>query len=642
MANKVKNQNYDFCGWATKNDLKCADGLVIRHNAFKEDDGKKVPLVWNHDHTSPSVVLGHAILENRADGVFAYCYFNNTAAGQDAKESVIHGDVTSMSIWANNLAKMGNDVLHGVIREVSLVLAGANPGAFVESVLAHGETIDIDDTEGIIHTGDGIILAHSDDNIQTGKEEEDKKMDGENKDTKKDGGGEKTVQEIYSGMTDEQKGAVAALVAQAAKGNGGSKKELEHSDDNDPEKKSKEDEDEKEENEMKHNMFQGPQVGGQVLSHSDMEKIFDDAKRIGSLRDAVKANIESGVLAHSIDTTGMTTATGTQTYGFNDPSMLFPDYKTLNNPPEFLSRDMDWVKVVMSGVHHTPFSRIKSVYANITENEARAKGYIKGKQKKTEVFTTLKRTTDPQTIYKLQKMDRDDIIDITDFDVVAWIKAEMRVMLDEEIARAILIGDGRPADAEDKIQEQHVRPIATDVPLFNIVKKVTPTSNATEEDVAKLTIKEAIRARKGYKGSGNPTFFTTEDVLTEMLLLEDQIGHRLYKTEAELATAMRVSRIVTVEVMEGHSVKVNNDPADTKQYPLIGIIVNLGDYNVGADKGGSVEMFEDFDLNFNKYEYLIETRISGALVKPYSAITLIRGDKGVTPVSTFSNEEDDD
>lgn len=641
MANKVKNQNYDFCGWATKNDLKCADGLVIRHNAFKEDDGKKVPLVWNHDHTSPSVVLGHAILENRADGVFAYCYFNNTAAGQDAKESVIHGDVTSMSIWANNLAKMGNDVLHGVIREVSLVLAGANPGAFVESVLAHGETIDIDDTEGIIHTGDGIILAHSDDNIQTGKEEEGKKMDGENKDTKKDGGSEKTVQEIYSGMTDEQKGAVAALVAQAAKGNGGSKKELEHSNDNDPEKKSKEDEDDKEENEMKHNMFQGPQVGGQVLSHSDMQQIFADAKRIGSLRDAVKENIESGVLAHSIDTTGMTTATGTQTYGFNDPSMLFPDYKTLNNPPEWLSRDMDWVKVVMSGVHHTPFSRIKSVYANITENEARAKGYIKGKQKKTEVFTTLKRTTDPQTIYKLQKMDRDDIIDITDFDVVAWIKAEMRVMLDEEIARAILIGDGRPADAEDKIQEQHVRPIATDVPLFNIVKKVTPTANATEEDVAKLTIKEAIRARKGYKGSGNPTFFTTEDVLTEMLLLEDQIGHRLYKTEAELATAMRVSRIVTVEVMEGQSVKVNNDPADTKQYPLIGIIVNLGDYNVGADKGGAVDMFDDFDIDFNQYKYLIETRISGALVKPYSAITLIRGDKGVAPTSLFNNEDDE-
>lgn len=636
MANKVKNQNYDFCGWATKNDLKCADGLVIRHNAFKEDDGKQVPLVWNHDHTSPSVVLGHAILENRADGVFAYCYFNNTAAGQDAKETVMHGDVTSMSIWANNLAKMGNDVLHGVIREVSLVLAGANPGAFVESVLAHGETIDIDDTEGIIHTGEGIILAHSEDNIQASKGEEEKKVEGENnKDTKKESGGEKTVQEIYSSMTDEQKGAVAALVAQAAKGNGSSIKK-----EDDTEKKSKEGDDKKkEESEMKHNLFQGAKSGDQVLSHSDMQQIFADAKRNGSLRDAVKENIESGVLAHSIDTTGMTKATGDQTYGFNDPSMLFPDYKTLNNPPEWLSRDMDWVKVVMSGVHHTPFSRIKSVYANITEDEARAKGYIKGKQKKTEVFTTLKRTTDPQTIYKLQKMDRDDIIDITDFDVVAWIKAEMRVMLDEEIARAILIGDGRQADAEDKIQEQHIRPIATDVPLFNIMKKVTPTSNATEEDVAKLTIKEAIRARKGYKGSGNPTFFTTEDVLTEMLLVEDQIGHRLYKTEAELATAMRVSKIVTVEVMEGQTVALNNDASDTNQYPLIGIIVNLGDYNVGADKGGSVDMFDDFDIDFNQYKYLIETRISGALVKPYSAITLIRGDKGVSAASLV---EDDD
>lgn len=373
----------------------------------------------------------------------------------------------------------------------------------------------------------------------------------------------------------------------------------------------------KEDEDVKHNIFENEDPGtNNYLSHSDMENIFAEAKRCGSLRDAVSDYLDGGVLTHAVDTTGMTVATGTQTYGFNDPSMLFPDYKSLNTPPEWISRNMDWVSKVLNGVHHTPFSRIKSQYANITEDEARAKGYIKGKQKKEEVFTTLKRTTDPQTIYKKQKLDRDDVIDITDFDVVAWIRAEMRVMLNEEIARAILIGDGRPADSDDKIQELHIRPIVKDVPLFNTV--VTVTTGKDSGETAKNIINSVIRARKNYKGSGNPSFFTTEDVVTEMLLIEDGIGHKLYKTEGELATALRVKEIVTVEVMEGQKVSVGG--ADKA---LLGVIVNLADYNVGADKGGEINMFDDFDIDYNQMKYLIETRISGALTKPYSALTIV-------------------
>lgn len=376
---------------------------------------------------------------------------------------------------------------------------------------------------------------------------------------------------------------------------------------------------------MKHNVFdQEDRANEYTLSHSDMEKIFADAKRLGSLRDAVNQNIEDGVLTHAIDTTGMTVATGNQTYGFNDPSMLFPEYKALSNTPEWLSRDMGWVKKVIGSVHHTPFSRIKSVFANITEDEARARGYIKGKQKKEEVFTTLKRSTDPQTIYKKQKLDRDDIIDIVDFDVVAWIRSEMRVMLDEEIARAILIGDGRPSDSDDKIQESHIRPIITDVPLFNTKVKVQTAASDDESATAKAIINAAIKARKDYKGSGNPSLFTTEDYLTEMLLLEDGIGHKLYRTESELATALRVKDIITVEPMSG--MKVDN-------MPLIGVIVNMSDYNIGADKGGEINMFDDFDIDYNQQKYLIETRISGALVKPYSALTLLL-DKGSASSST--------
>lgn len=588
----------DFSGWATKNDLKCGDGVTIRKDAFIVNDGHKVPLVWNHQHNSVSDVLGHALLTNKPEGVWADCFFNNSESAKEAKERVIHGDVTSMSIWANNLQKVGNDVIHGVIREVSLVLAGCNPGAFIESVMAHGFPMDEDEDEGLIHTGDGIFISHA----ETNKKEENKEMKKEEKKEEINKKEEKTVEEIYDTLNEEQKTVVAVIIGQAIA----------------DAKAEKPDEKEKEEKEeMKHNLF--ADAGAEtspvwVLSHSEETKIIEDAKKKKiSLKECFEDYKNDYALQHSIDTEGMTVSTGTQTYGFRDPEMLFPEYQNLNNPPEFISRDMTWVSKVMAGVHKTPFSRIKSTYANITEDDARARGYMKGKMKKEEFFTIMKRTTDPQTIYKKQKLDRDDIIDITSFDVISWIRSEMRVMLDEEIARAILIGDGRASDSDDKIKEDHIRPIVKDVPLFNITKEVE--AGADDAATAKNIINTSLRARKDYKGSGTPTLFTTETWLTEMLLLEDQIGHKLYKTESELATALRVSAIVTVEPMENFKV-------DGKD--LIGVIVNLNDYNVGTNKGGEVNMFDDFDIDFNQYKYLIETRMSGALIKPYSAITLLK------------------
>lgn len=595
---------YDFGGWATKNNLRCVDGRIIRKGAFRSSDGKKVPLVWNHQHNSASNVLGHAILENREEGVYAYCSFNSTKAGKDAKETVKHGDVTSLSIWANNLRQDGPDVMHGVIREVSLVLAGANPGAFIESVLAHGEPMDDDADEGIFYNDDQILIHSEEQVIEHAEQETEEDMKGSGD------GGEKTVKEVIDSMTDEQRRAMAIVVGQILEDEG-----IDEDEDD-------EDYDEGDD-EVRHSVFDEDETYGGAPGYLDMQEILHNAmadiksKRTSSLREAISMQLEDEEMIHSIDTTGMTgpsTSTATQTYGFRDPDMLFPEYRSITSgPPEWISRNMDWVDVVMNGVHHTPFSRVKSMYADITEDEARAKGYIKGKQKKEEVFTLLKRTTDPQTVYKKQKMDRDDIIDITDWDVVPWIKAEMRVMLNEEIARAILIGDGRPADSDDKIKEDHVRPIAKEVPLYNTVIEVP--AGSTEAESAKNLINETIRGRKKYKGSGNPILLTTEDELTEMLLLEDNNGHKLYKTEAELATTLRVSRIVTVEVMENQQI----NGAD-----LLGVIVNLADYNVGADKGGSIELFDDFDIDFNQYKYLIETRISGALIKPYSALTLVR------------------
>ena len=600
---------YDFSGYATKNDLKCSDGRTIRKNAFKDCDGMRVPLVWQHQHNEVSNVLGHALLENREDGVYCYGVFNDSENGREAKIRVQNGDITHMSIYANQLTQDHGNVLHGVIREVSLVLSGANPGALIDNlVIAHsGEEIE---DEAIIYLPDEdvISLYHADEEEKPKKEEEkvdEEKKEPEQKEPEKKEESKETVKDVFDTLNEKQKKVVYFMIGQALQ------------DQKEEKTEKKDDEDEGED--MKHNVFENEQVYGPVLSHADMDTIFADAKRLGSLKDSVNYHMEDGVLAHAmmpISTDGMevpSQATASQTYGVRDLNMLFPEYKTLNNPPEFIQRDTGWVSVVMGGVHHTPFSRIKSSFANITEDDARARGYIKGKQKKEEIFTLLKRTTDPQTIYKKQKLDRDDIIDITDFEVVGWIKSEMRGMLDEEIARAILIGDGRATDSDDHISEQHIRPIAKDVDLFNVKVAVTVAADAKPGVKAKTFIDEVIRNRKYYKGSGTPTMFTTADMLTEMLLLEDGIGHKMFKSTQELATALRVSNIVEVEVMEGQKINGND---------LAAVIVNLADYNVGADKGGAVELFDDFDIDYNQYKYLIETRCSGALIKPFSAMTI--------------------
>lgn len=577
---------YDFSGWATKNDLKCSDGRIIRRDAFKDNDGQTVPLVWNHQHNDPLNVLGHALLENRAEGVYAYCKFNDTPAGQNAKMLVEHGDVSALSIYANRLKQDNCNVTHGVIREVSLVLAGANPGAFIDSILRHGEA---SDDEAVIYTGEQLSLEHAD------KEDN---MDENNKQ-------EKTVQDVVDSMTEEQRNVMYALIGQALD-------DMKHGE-IDEEDQNQENNKEGEDEEMKHNVFENDNNKKNELTHADMEMILKDAKRCGSLKEAVLEHAASK--GDAIYTT----------YGIKPNaqeegiSMLYPDYKNLNNVPEFIKRETGWVAQVMSGVHHTPFSRIKSMFADITEDEARARGYIKGNLKKEEVFTLLKRTTDPQTIYKKQKLHRDDIIDITSFDVVAWIRAEMRMMLEEEIARAILIGDGRLTSDDDHIQENHIRPIYKEEALF-VVNSVL-AKQANEDARAKAFIRAAIKARKDYQGSGEPTLFCSEDLLTDMLLLEDNNGRIIYDSEAKLATALRVKNIVTVPVMEGVH-RMNDAEGVNAECNLLGIIVNLKDYNVGADKGGAVNMFEDFDIDYNAHKYLIETRCSGALIKPFSAIVI--------------------
>ena len=576
---------YDFSGWATKNNLKCSDGRTIMKDAFKHNDGQTVPLVWSHQHNDPLNVLGHALLENRDNGVYAYCTFNDTEAGKNAKMLVEHGDVTALSIYANQLKQKGGNVEHGVIREVSLVLAGANPGAFIDSILRHGET---SDEEGVIYTGEDIELYHADEEIQNDKKEEEAEVEENNK---LEHAEEKTIQDVVDSMSEEQKNVMYALIGQALE-----EKAVEHSNiDNGGEE------------EMKHNVFENDNQNNQnVLSHADMEQILKDAKRVGSLKEAVLQHAdEHGDAIY--DTYGI--KPNAEGEGI---SMLFPEYRNMNNVPEFIKRDTGWVAQVMSGVHHTPFSRIKSMFADIREDEARALGYMKGDLKKEEVFSLLKRTTDPQTIYKKQKLHRDDVIDITSFDVVAWIKQEMRMMLEEEIARAILIGDGRLADDDNKIQQQHIRSIANEDPLFAIHKELQV---AEGEEKAKGFIKSVLRARKDYKGSGEPTMFLAEDMLVEMLLLEDKNGRIIYESEQALARALRVKNIVTVPVMEG----AKNLAKDKN---VLAIVVNLKDYNVGADKGGAVAMFEDFDIDYNAQKYLIETRCSGALVKPFSAIVI--------------------
>lgn len=563
----MRHSDCDFSGWATRAGLRCADGRTIMRDAFKDNDGKQVPLVWNHQHNDPYNVLGHALLENRDEGVYAYCYLNATESANAARELIQHGDVRALSIYANGLKQQGGNVRHGTIREVSLVLAGANPGAFIESVVRHG-AIEDDEEEGVIYTGEDISenLSHAAvpiDAVASGRAE------AKEDDTMK----EKTVQDVINTMTEEQKTAMYAIIGEVVQQYDGG------------------DGDEEGGENVKHNIFDtdtAPQED--YISHSDMMAVIEDTKRYGSMKDSA--------LAHGIE----------------DIDYLFPEAKTLDNPPAWIQRRMEWVSKVMGAVRHTPFSRIKSIFADLTEDEARALGYIKGNFKKEQVFGLLKRITQPTTVYKKQKFDRDDLVDITDFDVVAWVKGEMRSMMEEELARAILFGDGRPNGSSDKINEDNIRPIMSDNDLFTIKALVTVPNNATDDQRAKAFVRTAIKARKNYRGSGEPSLFTTDDMLTDCLLMEDGIGHPLYESVQKLAAVLRVKEIVTVPVMEGVKGISGGD--------LLGLIVNLTDYNVGADKGGAVNLFDDFDIDYNQEKYLIETRCSGALIKPFSAIAL--------------------
>lgn len=629
-------KKFDISGWATKADMLCSDGVIIKKGAFKDCDGVTVPLVWNHQHNSPNEVLGHALLENRDDGVYAYCTFNDTDAGQTAKLLVQHGDVNRFSIYANKIKRRGSDVIHGVIRELSLVLAGSNPGAVIDTVMMHGEDFY---EEGYISSGEYIEnvenLFHSDDTATKG----DKEMADNTKKQGNQSEGE-TIKDVFDTLSDKQKQAVYAMIGQILEDNGidpDDDENVKHSED-DPEEGGKsgkektigdvfnsmtdeqknvvyamigqaledagvtDDEDEEDEggnNNMKHNVFDnsdymaGDADDREVLSQSEFNEIMGEARRNGSLKDAF--------IQH----------------GITNVDYMFPDAQTVDNEPGFIKRNDDWVAKVMNKVHHTPFSRIKSVFANITADEARAKGYVKGKKKVDEVFPLLKRVTTPVTVYKKQTLDRDDVIDIVDMDVVAWLKKEMRMMLDEELARAILVGDGRNQSSSDKINEQNIRPIWTDDDVYTVKAAVPITRETTGPEKAKAFIKAAIRSRKEYKGSGNPDMFIDEDILTECLLLEDTNGRVIYDTIEKLATALRVQELIPVPVMENLK---REKGANT--HILGGIYVNLNDYNVGADKGGAVNMFDDFDIDYNQQKYLIETRCSGAMVTPYGAVAI--------------------
>ena len=654
----MPKKHYDFAGWATKNNIRCSDGRTIMHGAFSADNGKRVPLVWNHQHDNVRNVLGHADLEERPEGVYAYCSFNNTEHGQDAKDCVKHGDIVALSIYANQLKQNGANVIHGAIREVSLVLAGANRGAVIDSVLEHGELSDDSAEIRFIGYGD-IELHHSDldeqdddyedeelDDYQEDDEAEENEEDDENlqhadngeakKEEKEDGG--ETVADVMNTLTDKQRKAVAIIIEQAiadSKGDktmshaeGDAQNDAENDDEtvedvyntlNEKQKKvvnfligeALKNKDSEGGSEMKHNVFEGSENVQNTISHAEIHEICRVGKQMGSLKAAVDQAYEEGVLEH---------AEGD--YGINNIDYLFPDAKAMTTEPELIKRDMGWVDDVFNGVHRTPFKRVKSVFADITEDEARAKGYIKGKFKKEEVFTLLKRTTDPQTIYKKQKLDKDDLEDLEDnFNVLPWIKNEMNMMFREEVARAILIGDGRPSSSDDKIQENHIRPIYNDEDLFTVKVPVEVKSGATEDEVARALIKAMVKARKQYKGTGNPTFFTTEDYLTDCLLIENTLGERLYKSEAEVATAMRASKITTVEPMENKTISITAEGGRSTSYPLMGVLVNLTDYNVGAKNGGKTDFFEDFDIDFNQQKYLYEARMSGALKKPFSAIS---------------------
>lgn len=569
-SNEVSESNYDFAGWATRNDIKCADGRTIRRDAFKNCDGKIVPIVWNHNHDGPEYVLGHGLLRNLPEGVRVYGLLNNTSSGETAKACLMSGDINGLSIYANQLKQTrSKDVLHGNIREVSLVLAGANPGAYIDDIVVHSDESDEGyvDGEAFIFS-EGLELFHAE---PEQPKSDDKKEDSTVAESTKTTDNEKTVGDVFDELTPEQKQVVYAIIGKAIEDATG--------------------ESSKEDTDVSHNVFENDNDQNS-MKHSDdvIQAAIADGKRYGSMRDSF--------LAH----------------GINDIEWLFPEDRTLDVPPRIIDNDQGWVSTVMNGVHHVPFSRIKSMFADLTEDDARAKGYIKGNYKKEQVFSLLKRSTAPTTVYKKQRMDRDDIIDITSFDVVAWLKSEMRTKLNEELARAILIGDGRLASSDDKINEGNIRPIFNDDDLFTIKCQVAVKSADDTDTRTKAAIRAIIKSRKDYKGSGNPTFFTSEDMLTDMLLLEDEIGHPLYADEAALARKLRVNRIVTVPQMENFN--------GAKGGAFVGLIVNLSDYTVGADKGGAVNTFDDFDINYNQQVYLIETRCSGALTVPYSAIAV--------------------
>lgn len=576
------NFDYDFSGYATKANMKCYDGLTIAPNAFKGDNGKKVPVVWNHNHSGPEYVLGHALLQNRKDGVYAYVKLNDTPSGQTALEAVRCGDIDAMSIFANGLQKAGQTVMHGVIRELSLVLVGCNPGALIDEIVAHGADNDGEGGEAFIYTDGGISLKH-------GLDPDDNPLNEEDDDMAKAGG--KTLEEVYNSMTPEQQKCCCALVGMAKDGLDEENDPDEDDEDYDEDDYDDDEDYEDEEDDMKHNVFDNDPEQG-VLRHSmdEINAAIADGKSCGSMKDAF--------IAHGIE----------------DVEWLFPEDHLLDTPPRIIDRDQSWVSKVMSGVHHIPFSRVKSMAADLTEEDARAKGYIKGNFKKEQVFSLLKRSTTPTTIYKKQKMDRDDVADITGFDVIAWLKQEMRVKLNEELARAYLIGDGRLSSSDDKINEGNIRPIYNDDDLFTI--KVQVETAAGDDTATKLDkmMTAVLKARKNYKGAGNPTFYTTEDILTDLRLMKDKIGHRLYKNDAEVAEALRVKEIVTVPQMENMK-GVNGGE-------FVGLIVNLADYTVGADKGGAVNMFDDFDIDYNQQKYLIETRCSGAMTTPFGAMAI--------------------
>jgi len=636
---------FDFGGYATKNNLKCADGRTIRKDAFIDCDGMKVPLVWAHKHDDPGKVLGHAILENREDGVYTYGSFNETESGKNAKELVKHGDVRALSIYANQLVQKGGDVIHGMIREVSLCLAGANPGARIEELsFEHSYDEDCDDFEALLFNGENIVIEHSDDDDkkeakketaeeknedEKEKTEEDKKeeaevlTDSKKKETEAlehaEDESEETVKDVYDAMTDKQKKVVQFLVGQAI---------------------AEKEEDNKEEDDVSHNLFENNAGNEAVLAHAAMQEAIDtvikEGPKYGSLRKSYEHHMqEGGALAHAVDTTGLTVPEMTNQqyanslpnrigYGINGLEFLFPEAHELNDLPEFVKRETTWVDQVLAGVKKYPWARIKTTFANITEDEARAKGYLKGNLKKEEFFSLMKRESSPTTVYKKQKFDRDDLIDLAKPAVVAWVKTEMRMMLNEELARAILIGDGRPVSSEDKIFEDKIRPIVSDVDFFTVKQYVAP--GADDEETAKKAIKAIIKARKFYKGTGSPTFYTTEDWLTNMLLVEDSIGRRLYDTEAQVSSAIRARNIVPCELLENYT--------DAQGRELIGILVNLNDYGVGTDKGGEVTMFDDFDIDYNQFKYLIETRCSGMLMKPYSAIAVFKSNSGSGTTTT--------